>query len=676
VRRPPPIDPRTPEQIADRTRALLRHYLADYGWDANSDGGEAGKALVGVFAHYCGLLIERINRAPEKNLLAFLDLLGNSLAPPIPAEAPLTFFLDGSATQGRAVPIGTRVQADPAATGGIPVLFETIEDLWLSGFELKCLGKQRPSEQTPRDIGDLIMTQPVEDTLARLQGPGSVTDQPVFDGDEALIFGLFLPPGRNLEPGRPLRLYVLIDDLVYDPSTSTPPEPGPVRWEHYRTGTTSPDPQWTALAVTDGTDGLTRSGPIDFLVPADMTAIPWIDPNLACRWLRASATGRSGHPLLRGVALNTVLARHTVTTRDEVLGSSNGNAGQRFGSRHRPILEGERLEIRERPAIGATADPTDWAPWTQVRDFYDSGPSDRHYVVDRQGGEVRFGDGRRGMIPPPGIRNLRLAEYRSGGGLVGNVPAGAIKTLVAEGRFIERVTNFLPAVGGADGEPQESLLERAPKALRHRDRAVTAEDFEDLARLASPQIARALCVPLLDLTKKPASRPPDRGSEEEVAGAGWVSVIVVPFGSESAPLPDRVLLRQVEDHLRRHGTPGAHISVTGPLYLTIDVTLGIALESPSAQVRVTDALQALLSGFLHPLTGRGGSGWPFGRVPQPSDIHALIATAKIPGVAALDSVDIKLNVSDGTRPVDCAVDCVKATGRFLVCSGTHSFLTS
>ena len=87
----PLIDKRTPAEIAEQTRELLRDNLQDYGWNEQSDGGEAGRALVGVFAHYCGLVIERINRAPEKNFLAFLDLLGNSLTPPRPAQAPLSF---------------------------------------------------------------------------------------------------------------------------------------------------------------------------------------------------------------------------------------------------------------------------------------------------------------------------------------------------------------------------------------------------------------------------------------------------------------------------------------------------------------------------------------------------------------------------------------------------------
>src|SRR5258706_10084558 len=111
----PLIDPRTPGEIARQTQDLLANYLGGLGypgWNAGADGGEAGRALVGVFAHYCGVIVDRVNRAPEKNFLAFLDLLGNSPVPPIPAQVPVTFFLDTTATEGLAVPAGTRIQAE------------------------------------------------------------------------------------------------------------------------------------------------------------------------------------------------------------------------------------------------------------------------------------------------------------------------------------------------------------------------------------------------------------------------------------------------------------------------------------------------------------------------------------------------------------------------------------
>jgi hypothetical protein len=52
--------------------------------------------------------------------------------------------------------------------------------------------------------------------------------------------------------------------------------------------------------------------------------------------------------------------------------------------------------------------------WEEVADFGRSGPDDRHFVVDRDCGRIRFGDGSSGRRPPAGAR-FRVA-YRTGGG--------------------------------------------------------------------------------------------------------------------------------------------------------------------------------------------------------------------------------------------------------------------
>jgi predicted phage baseplate assembly protein len=144
--------------------------------------------------------------------------------------------------------------------------------------------------------------------------------------------------------------------------------------------------------------------------------------------------------------------------------------------------------------------------WLETTDFYGSGPRDRHYGLDHLTGEIRFGDGLAGLIPPVGAGNLRLTEYRTGGGDAGNRPAGAIVQLKTTVPYVDKVTNYEAAAGGADAESLGSLIERAPRSIRHNGRAVTVEDFEDVALLASPEVARARCIPLRNLASDPLDR--------------------------------------------------------------------------------------------------------------------------------------------------------------------------
>src|SRR4029078_3426510 len=125
-------------------------------------------------------------------------------------------------------------------------------------------------------------------------------------------------------------------------------------------------------------------------------------------WLRA--IWKSGdyafEPRVRGVLLNTTMATHATTTEDEVLVSSNQTASQLFRTIRAPVLAGPQLYVRE---------PENWVRWDQTPDCYGSGPRDRHYVLDNLTGEVRFGDGQNGIIPPAGNGNVRMSIYRTGG---------------------------------------------------------------------------------------------------------------------------------------------------------------------------------------------------------------------------------------------------------------------
>ncbi len=96
----PPIDPRDRDQLAAQTSALAQRYTTDTGvepgrgWRPREDGGaDAGQALIAIFARFAEIVVDRINRAPERNYLAFLNLIGIEPLPPRPARVPLTFTL-------------------------------------------------------------------------------------------------------------------------------------------------------------------------------------------------------------------------------------------------------------------------------------------------------------------------------------------------------------------------------------------------------------------------------------------------------------------------------------------------------------------------------------------------------------------------------------------------------
>jgi len=132
-------------------------------------------------------------------------------------------------------------------------------------------------------------------------------------------------------------------------------------------------------------------------------------------------------------------------------------------------------------------DPNEWQP---QRDLLESGPHDRHFVVETDDGGVshlRFGDDEYGELPEPPVFT---AVYRVGNGASGNVGAGTLAHIVANVPEIESVSNVLPAQGGLDAETIEQVRQAAPSAFRTQERAVTPDDYARAAE-RHPGVQRA-----------------------------------------------------------------------------------------------------------------------------------------------------------------------------------------
>ncbi|NEO15015.1 MULTISPECIES: putative baseplate assembly protein [unclassified Moorena] len=510
--------------------------------------------------------------------------------------------------------------------------------------------------------------------------------------EKAFYLGFSLPLARTEFTNRKISLFPCVTEVKYgDDNVPLLPnstdvlqldqtEQVQLLWEYW-------DGQaWQQLTIRDETENFTRSGLIEFLPPGDFS--PKEDFNLPPRyWLRVKwlKGDYEVEPRLKQVLLNTTMAAQTATIQKEIVGSSDGTENQTFQTTSQPILAGQELEVREpeipsalekdkilleegEKAITVTTNDTGrpqeiWVRWHQVPDFYQSEPRDRHYVFDNLTGKITFGDGRNGLIPPPGQGNIRMSRYQTGGGTAGNKPAGAIVQLKTTVPYVDKVINHQAAAGGAQAESLDSLIERAPKEIRHRQRAVTREDYEDLAKLASPEVSRAKCVPLANLKTNPLA-----GLETKPDSSGTVSIIIVPRSTEAKPLPSLELIKRVQNYLQAYTEPTVAISVVGALYVRVNITTEIAVTSLEGSREVAQTVEQTLASFLHPLTGGfDGMGWNFGRQPYKSDLYRLLE--RVPGVDHVSSLEVGEEVDD---PEKLVLEDVKQTNRFLVYSGNHT----
>ena len=232
-------------------------------------------------------------------------------------------------------------------------------------------------------------------------------------------------------------------------------------------------PQGTQVTAQVNVDGGTKD--VIFSTQADVT-VPY----------KGTATVTAIHG--EDVSLRTENAANTESIAydisGELLGYSTGKANQTFAV--------SEVQVAPRSIRVFVDNGIEWEEWSQVEHVQDYAPYSKVFQVDVAASEivsVSFGDGVSGLIPNTegGIK----ASYIAGGGLIGNVGADTLKTfgiIPASSTEVEQdirsyitVTNSLNATGGADPETDNSIRYNAPRSLRSLNRAVTLEDFANLA---------------------------------------------------------------------------------------------------------------------------------------------------------------------------------------------------
>ncbi|MFF4181833.1 putative baseplate assembly protein [Streptomyces sp. NPDC001691] len=603
----PHLDDRRFQQFVDDAKRYIQQRCPEW---SDHNVSDPGVTLIEAVAHMADQLVYRLNRVPEKNQLAFLDLLGVTLFPPSAAKASVTFWLSAPQTEPVLLPRGTEVATGRTETEEA-VVFASDDDLTIVPCQLDQVLRQ-PAGSAPENCSQDVLGG--NDVSVFSSGP--------LPGD-VLLFGLSAALPHCTAA---LRLDSRVDGVGVDPRQP------PLVWEAWTAD------GWAECEVAeDTTGGLNRPGEVVLHMPAAHTVsrMGGLDAGwVRCRVVEA-APGQpfySVSPTVRGASAFTIggttRVSHAETVRDESLGDSEGVPGQRLMLAHAPVVGGVRLEISAGEG---------WEEWEAVDDFASSGPFDRHFTLDAATGELAFGPSVRqpdgtvrqfGAVPLKGAA-IRASRYGTGGGRSGNVARGSIQVLRSSIPYIARVENREAARGGVDGETVEEAKTRAPIALRAQERAVTARDYEELARRAAPETARIACL----------------AADAAESGDNAVRVLVVP---QAVPdrggrlrfeqlVPGDELLGRVTTFLDDRRPLGTRLAVGPPFYqgVTVVATLHAFRAAKADHVR-DEALNALYS-YLDPLTGGAhGTGWPFGRPLRAGEIFA--ALQRVPGVELVDEV--------------------------------------
>jgi hypothetical protein len=250
----------------------------------------------------------------------------------------------------------------------------------------------------------------------------------------------------------------------------------------------------------------------------------------------------------------TISVENSTSVTEELV--SNGLANQVLFLTSGPYID-DSLTISTTAGVFVHANRSG----IKTTNFFDSSPTDRHFVVtvDESGrGRVQFGDGVNGQIPT----GILVASYKTGGGRAGRVGPNTLVNLPASlsdtvGNVVSATaTNISPSSGGTDAESTADIRVKAPRSLRVSDRTVSREDYE-IGATSVPGVVRSLM-----LTSDQFAGIPEN--------TGYLYIVPDGLGAPSASLKAQVL-QQVT--VTKPNTITFRTEVRDPVYVTIDISV-------------------------------------------------------------------------------------------------------
>ena len=646
----PNLDDRRYQDIVDEAIALIPRYTPEW---TDHNQSDPGITLVQLFAWMTEMMLYRFNQVPERNYIKFLELLGIRLNPARSARAELTFKLARNDVETIVVPKGTQVAAADTQDGN-PLVFETEAALIALGAQLEAIQSfdgfgysvETTKNTTPAQWFYPFGPRPREDS-ALLLGFNSPLD---FTSEQVNLMFYTYQAGDSG------------DDRHCDVDLSQLPVPAMLAWEYWD------GKRWELLSLDkDETRSFSQSGHIYFRGPGSKLkkdTLGNIDASLY--WIRCRLVKNTYEqaPRLELIRTNTISAVQKITVRDEVLGGSDGRPQQTFQLANVPLVarqipkevtrsDGQTIVVKSVTLEIDEGQGFDF--WQEVTDFVASGPDDPHFTIDYTTGVITFGDGNNGRIPianpsNPGA-NLVAREYFVGGGKRGNVGANSLTEIQTFVEGASEVTNFYPAIGGADEETLDEAKLRAPLELKSKNRAVTAEDFESLT-LFTPgvKVRRAKALPLVHPKFREAQIP------------GAVTVVVVPDSDSPNPSPNEATLAVVCAHLNKHRLLTSDVHVVAPIYHLVRIEADLIARPEADLAEVKRGVEEALTTYFHSLYGgEDGNGWPFGQDIFYSEVYRRVLQSL--GVERVENNNLFIWL-DNERQTFCRDVCIR-TGELL-----------
>jgi hypothetical protein len=278
------------------------------------------------------------------------------------------------------------------------------------------------------------------------------------------------------------------------------------------------------------------------------------------------------------------------------------------------------------PSIFLTGPGGDQDIWRPQRDLLRSGPEAKEFVVEVENdgsATLRFGDGQFGLRPAAGTEFA--ATYRVGNGTNGNIGADSLFHIVSSDPaiigdlfqpVITRIRNPLPATGGIEQETIDQATRSAPSAFRIQERAVTAQDYADKAKVCAPDIQNATAT---------------------FRWTGSWRTVFLTIDREGNQLVDAAFIDGLRSCLEQFRMAGQDLEVDAPSFVSLEIEIVVCIKTGYFRSDVVSALSAVLSNSTLPNGQKGvfhPDNFSFGQTVYLSPVVA--AAQAVDGVASVN----------------------------------------
>ncbi|MEP6861380.1 MAG: putative baseplate assembly protein [Deltaproteobacteria bacterium] len=331
---------------------------------------------------------------------------------------------------------------------------------------------------------------------------------------------------------------------------------------------------------------------------------------------------------------NVVLVDHGVTISEPLPEIVEGEP-YRPGLTQTPVTQAASYDPKAPATSASSWVPSDVSPavtvsfaeepgvvWSADRDLLEASAFEHAFVVETEDDgktALRFGDGVAGREPDPGSHGVAI--YRVGNGKQGNVGAEAIAHVVFDPAVavtfdqIALVRNPLPARGGHEPETIDEVKLYAPQAFRTQQRAVTIDDYAQVAE-RHPEVIKAIAT-------------------RRWTGS-WYTIFLSVDRRGGLPI-DGDFKAALGDFLESYRLAAQDLEIEEPSFVPLEIVLSVCVDERYYRADVKHALLEVFSnrdlpdgtrGFFHP------DNFTFG---QPVYLSQLVAAAmKVPGVKWVD----------------------------------------